>query len=161
MRKLDFVHGLIVLYQRWPVLWDVVEPGATFCVVRDAALGTVKAGDVLPGITSGGIIKAVRLMVQKAGVVLQESDTRDTGGHLFRSIGSSAIYHARRLSLAVYNENEHVQRTRHAEARQKDGSNTFDRCYQRPLPPRQLASLERRAARPGGILVLADEVPFC
>ena len=65
------------------------------------------------------------------------------------------------FAIQQYAENEHVQRTQHAESRMKDGNNTFDRCYQRPLPPRQLASLERRAARPGGILVTADEVPFC
>ena len=78
----------------------------------------------MPGIGATGIIAAVKRMRVDAGVEINEDDHRDTGGHVFRSVASSAMYHARKDGLAAYGDDEHVRRTRHAKAG-IDGVDTF------------------------------------
>jgi len=93
-----------------------------------------------------------------AGVVIDESDQRDAGGPVFRSVASSAIYHARKDGLAAYGDDEHVRRTRHAKAG-IDGVDTFIKNYERPIPNRLRAALERYVQK-FGLTAQADEIPF-
>lgn len=157
IRKLDFVFWAVVMFQRCPLLWSAIEPGRTFVDLTQKRIPT-DGGARLPGIGATGIIAAVKRMRVDAGVEINEDDHRDTGGHVFRSVASSAIYHVQRAGLVAYGDDEHVHRTRHAKAG-IDGADTFTKNYERPIPNRLRAAVERYVCK-FGLTAQADEIPF-